>query len=188
MKSKPGGGTLRIIAGKHRGRRLASPKDDAIRPTTDRIRESLFSILGNLHDVVVVDAYAGTGALGCEALSRGARRAWFFDASSDAVALVRANLAALGEEDAAIVIASKFVNSLGRLDEDVDLVFLDPPYGSAEPSAALRALAGCRYVHDGTLLVLEQDKNDVVPDDEAFELDDQRLYGTTRLSIFRRRI
>ena len=136
---------MRVIAGKHRGRRLATLKGDAIRPTTDRVRESLFSILGSLHDLVVIDGYAGTGALGCEALSRGASRVWFFDSSRQATDLVAENLATLGETESARVITGTFTLALRSLVEEeetegIDVVFLDPPYGSSEPVAALSAL------------------------------------------------
>lgn len=175
---------MRIIAGKHRGRQLASPKDDAIRPTTDRVRESLFSIIGNLHDAVVIDGFAGTGALGCEALSRGARKVWFFDPSRAAVELVRSNLEMIGEQDAAVVVQSRFAAALDRVDEDIDIVFLDPPYGSPEPAAALDALALSSRVRARALVILEQDKADEVPQNHAFEIEDQRVYGTTRITFY----
>ena len=174
---------MRIIAGKHRGRRLATPKDEAIRPTTDRIRESLFSILGDLHDSVIVDAYAGTGALGCESLSRGARKVWFFDTSAKAITLVRENLATVGEEEAARVITGKFSKCVDQIDDDVDIVFLDPPYGSTEPALALCALAASSRARAGTLVILEQQRGDDLPEHDAFELDDQRTYGITRLTF-----
>lgn len=178
---------MRIIAGKHRGRRLATPKGDAIRPTTDRIRESLFSILGDLHDAVVIDGYAGTGALGCEALSRGAKKVWFFDTSRAAVELVRQNVEAIGEEEATVLRQANFAEGLVLVDEPVDLVFLDPPYGTGEPQLALEALAKSSAVGTGARVVLEQARGDELPTHDDFLLTDTRTYGTTRLSFFDRR-
>lgn len=177
---------MRIIAGKHRGRRLASPAGNHIRPTTDRIRESLFSILGDLHDLVVVDGYAGTGAFGCEALSRGARKVWFFDASRAAVQLVRQNVATLGEQDQAVITQARFVEGLLAVDDDIDVVFLDPPYGSTEPAAALAALVATARLRDDSVVVLEQGRDDEVPELPELTRTDERLYGSTRLSFFAR--
>lgn len=177
---------MRIIAGKHRGRRLASPSNDKIRPTTDRVRESLFSILGPLQDFIVVDGYAGTGALGLEAISRGARKVWFFDVSRDALELVNTNLETLGEQDTALVASGRFVRLLELVDESIDVVFLDPPYGSDEPRIALEALAACEQVSRDTMIVLEQDVRDELPGIDAFEAYDERRYGDTRITFLYR--
>lgn len=177
---------MRIIAGKHRRRVLATPKDDAIRPTADRVRESIFSILGDFGDLTVVDAYAGTGALGCEALSRGARKVWFFDSSRRAVELVRKNIETLGEGEAAIVVPSSFERGIAVVDEAIDVVFLDPPYRSEHGAAALALLASSEHVTSETVVVLEQDRDEAPPEDAAFEVSDGRIYGTTRVTFYRR--
>ncbi len=174
---------MRIIAGIHRGRRLASPSGQsrAIRPTTDRVRESLFSILGDLHGAIVVDGFAGTGAFGCEAISRGAEHVWFFDVSRQAIALVRENLARIGEEDRATVITGAFADRLSLVDRTVDLVFLDPPYGSGEAKTALAAISRSDRVDADTLLVLEQHVDDPLPSPDEASIHDERTYGDTRL-------
>lgn len=178
---------MRIIAGKHRGRRIGAPRSNAIRPTIDRVRESLFAILGDLHDAVVVDGYAGTGALGLEALSRGARRAFFFDRSRDAITLVRENLELLGESKNATVVQGAFVSSLGQLTEEVDIVFLDPPYGSGELPGALDALSASPHIRADCLVVVEQEDREEAVEHPAFEFDEARKYGNTRITLLYRR-
>ncbi|HZU24180.1 MAG TPA: 16S rRNA (guanine(966)-N(2))-methyltransferase RsmD [Bryobacteraceae bacterium] len=118
---------LRVIAGEFRSRRLKTPHGSDVRPTPDRLREALFNVLApSIADRVFVDAYAGTGAVGIEALSRGARRALFIERSRVAAAIIRGNLASLGIEDRAEVIVGKAATELPRL--EADIVFLDPPY------------------------------------------------------------
>jgi 16S rRNA (guanine966-N2)-methyltransferase len=131
---------MRIIAGEFRSRRLLSLPGDEIRPTPDRLRETLFNILRNeIEDAVFVDAYAGTGAVGIEALSRGARHAVFLEKNREAAALIHANLRALDIERRARVIQGSAALYLGTL--DADIIFIDPPYPREhEYQAALDAL------------------------------------------------
>ncbi len=124
---------MRVIAGRHGGRRLQAPAGEATRPTSDRVREALFSILGaRVEGAHVLDLFAGSGALGIEALSRGAAAATFVDAAPDAVRVLRGNLAALGEE-AEVVHgdALRWLRAAPRRARQYDLVFLDPPYRRA---------------------------------------------------------
>jgi 16S rRNA (guanine(966)-N(2))-methyltransferase RsmD len=131
---------MRVIAGEFRSRRLQSMPGDEVRPTSDRLRETLFNILGALVEgAVFVDAYAGTGAVGIEALSRGARQAVFIEKNRKAANLIQTNLAALGIENRARVIVGPAPLYLGGL--SADIVFLDPPYPKEhEYRAALEAL------------------------------------------------
>lgn len=131
---------MRIIGGEFRSRRLRAPAGRQVRPTPDRLRESLFDVLGEqVRGAVFLDAYAGCGAVGIEALSRGAARAIFLEHSRSAVQRIRENLAALGLEDRAEVVHGDARKRLGSL--AADIVFLDPPYDRPqELEAALRAL------------------------------------------------
>ncbi len=126
---------MRVIAGHLGGRRLGAPPGRTTRPTSDRVREALFSMLGGLDGLAVLDLFAGSGALGIEALSRGARRAVFVERDAGALAALRANLAALGlEEQRAQVRAGDALRALraaAARAETYDLVFLDPPYRHA---------------------------------------------------------
>jgi len=129
---------MRIISGSARGLTLATPKDQRVRPTTDRVRESLFSILGNLHDLIVLDAFAGTGALGCEALSRGAAFCYFFDPSKDSITLVKENLSRVKATDRASTQQRPMTQALPTITQHtLDLVFLDPPYHTTLAHEAL---------------------------------------------------
>ena len=124
---------MRIIGGTYGGRRLKAPRNDAVRPTGERVREAIFNLLGPLDDMAVLDLFAGTGALGLEALSRGASRVVFVDAAGAAVRLVRENIALLGDTgDAALIVehgdALKFARRLGERGERFDLILIDPPY------------------------------------------------------------
>jgi 16S rRNA (guanine966-N2)-methyltransferase len=132
---------VRIVAGTYGGRRLAAPRGGRTRPTADRVREALFSMLGPLADARVLDLFAGSGALGLEALSRGAAEATFVDSSPAAVRAVRANLESLGADaDVRRADARAFLRNARAAGRQYDLVFLDPPYQRA--GAVAEALAG----------------------------------------------
>jgi 16S rRNA (guanine966-N2)-methyltransferase len=131
---------VRVIAGEFRSRRLKTIPGLATRPTPDRLRETLFNILGSqVVDAVFLDAYAGTGAVGIEALSRGARQAIFIERSKNAAQVIRENLAALGIESRALLVTTSVASSLAHY--KADIVFLDPPYErEAEYASAFQAL------------------------------------------------
>jgi len=123
---------MRIVGGKYRGRRLASPRGLAIRPTSDRVREAVFDVLGKVEGASVLDLFAGTGALGLEALSRGAVRAVFVDGGPPSLAVIRRNIQGLLLEQYTRVIQAHLPGRPGRLGDEsgpFDLIFLDPPYG-----------------------------------------------------------
>jgi 16S rRNA (guanine966-N2)-methyltransferase len=173
---------MRVVAGRFGGRRIDAPRGRDTRPTSDRVREALFSILGPaVEGARVLDLYAGSGALGIEALSRGASSATFVDSAPRAVAAVRRNLESLGAE--AAVERSDAVSYLKRAGGQFDLVFLDPPYSSAarqaqELSERLPAVLAMDYV-----IVTESDKR--APLELDFPLADERVYGDTRIAIHR---
>ena len=130
---------MRVIAGEFRSRRLKSIPGDATRPTPDRLRETLFDILAaRIEGAVFLDAYAGTGAVGIEALSRGARHAFFLEKDRHAVETIRENLAALQLERRATVVKGPVVLTLGR--SPADIVFLDPPYAQEREYPAVLEL------------------------------------------------
>ena len=168
---------MRIIAGQYRGSKLVSPDDGRIRPTSDRVRESLFSILGNVHGKRVLDLFAGTGALGIEALSRGATHATFVDTSNDALTIIRKNLERVDED--VRVVASKVPKVFGQLDGTYDLVFLDPPYETDLIVAALDGLVPLIDVN--TTIVCETAKSIDIELPDGFALTDERIYGKTKL-------
>ena len=174
---------MRVVAGAYRGRRIEAPQGRATRPTSDRVREALFSILGPIEGVRVLDLFAGSGALGIEALSRGAADAVFVDSDARAVAAVRRNLAALGA-DAEVYRRDAFA-WLGAASGAFDLVFADPPYSSASRTAGRLSELLPPLLTDISLTVTESDKRD--PLLLAMPLIDERIYGDTRIAIHRGR-
>ncbi len=151
------------------------------------MREALFARVGSLAEVAVLDLFAGTGALGIEALSRGAERAIFVERSAAVVAVLRANLAALGLEAASQVVradAATAVRRLARRGERFDLVFLDPPYASPEAGRTLRALASSGILRQGSRVVLETSRHAELEEVPGLVRLDERGYGDTRVIRF----
>lgn len=187
---------LRIVGGADRGRRLVVPQSEAVRPTSDRAREALFNILSHGDYAAaagppfagrpVLDAFAGTGALGLEALSRGASAAAFIENDRDALAALRRNIAALGREDGAYVFAGDAVRP-PRAPFACAVVFLDPPYNSGLAAPALAALAASGWLAPDALAIVEiaAASGDVLPP-AGFSIVDQRVYGAARLVFLRR--
>jgi 16S rRNA (guanine(966)-N(2))-methyltransferase RsmD len=173
---------VRIVAGAYGGRRLQAPPGRSTRPTSDRVREALFSILGEaVVGARVLDLFAGSGALGIEALSRGAGEAVFVESDARAVAAVRANLAAIGAE--ADVHRRDAFAWLAGAERTFDLVFADPPYSSAGLTAGRLAELLPPLLTDSSLTVTESDKRD--PLILAMPLVNERTYGDTRIAIHR---
>ena len=171
---------MRVIAGRYGGRRLVAPPGRATRPTSDRVREALFSILGPVEGAAVLDLFAGSGALGIEALSRGAARATFVDSGPRAVAAIRANLESLGA-DAGVhrLDAAAFVGKASAAGDAYDLVFLDPPY--REAAGLGRVISLDPVLAPGARVVAESDRR--APVELDLPLTDERRYGDTLIRI-----
>jgi 16S rRNA (guanine966-N2)-methyltransferase len=177
---------VRIVGGSLRGRVLRAPGGAATRPTSEKVREAVFDILGSVAGDHVLDLFAGSGALGIEALSRGAIHATFVDAARPAVAAIRNNLRELGLEDRATVVPSDAVASAARRQPNAPwrLVFVDPPYRSDLATRAVLALPGERLA-PGAVVVIEHDRHNAPPDLLGSLLrTDQRRYGDTLISFF----
>jgi len=177
---------LRVTGGNLSGRRFRVPQG-AVRPTSDRVREALFGRLGDLAGLRVLDLYAGSGALGIEALSRGAARVAFVEQAAATLRVLRANLAELGIESFASVVAGDVpaaVRRLGRAGERFDLVLVDPPYASEEPVRAFEALVGSAVLCAGAMVVLERDRRHPSPGVAGLAALDERRYGDTVLARF----
>jgi len=176
-----------VIAGEAKGRRLTGIRSSAIRPTSDRVREALFSALGAaVPGARVLDLYAGSGALGIEALSRGAASAVFVDSDREAVAAIRANLALTGTDDRASVVRLSVASFLaaGR-HGPFDLVFLDPPYAQGPPVQDLEALVAGGLLDGGASVVLETRGPELIPPVEGLAVVSRRRYGDTTLVFLR---
>ena len=182
---------MRIIAGKYRGKSLLSPSDESIRPTSDRARESVFNILAsrlspNFDGLKVLDLFAGTGALGLEALSRGAATVVFVDTGAEARGLIRDHIEACGAGGVAKLLRRDATN-LGPAGTmgPMDLVFLDPPYGKGLGEQALVSLRDGNWLAQNALVVLEEGVDVPVDLPTGFVLDDRREYGAAAIHFIR---
>ena len=161
---------MRVIAGALKGRRLKAPTWEGLRPTSDRLRETLFNVIApNIAGALVLDGYAGTGAIGIEALSRGARGVTFVEQDPRAVALIASNLASCGLSDAYTIVRAPFEAAAASLPAGpnftpFDIVLLDPPYRTSRAEAPTHILeAASRLVGPHAILVLEHGRRDAVP-------------------------
>ncbi|MXO73876.1 16S rRNA (guanine(966)-N(2))-methyltransferase RsmD [Altererythrobacter aerius] len=179
---------MRIIAGEWRGRKLAAPKGDLTRPTADRTRETLFNMLasrlGTFDGLVVADLFAGSGALGIEALSRGAASCLFVENDAGAIDVIRANIAAVGARDRAEVRRGS-VMDLGPVPAPYDLVLLDPPYGTGAAAVALDRMGRLGWIGPATLIAAETSARETV-DVRSLEIEAERKVGKGKLWLLRK--
>ncbi|MFZ0987418.1 MAG: 16S rRNA (guanine(966)-N(2))-methyltransferase RsmD [Xanthobacteraceae bacterium] len=182
---------MRVVGGRLRGRALAGPKSPVIRPTADRLRESLFNILLHAYDdpitgARVLDLFAGTGALGIEALSRGASFALLVDDSAEARALIRENVAAFGLGGVTRIFR-RDATKLGPAHpvEPFSLAFLDPPYGQGLAAAALIAARDGGWFMPGALIVVEEAAKSAFAPRLAFSVLERRVYDDTEFVVCR---
>ena len=181
---------VRIIGGKFKGRKLRSVRGIRTRPTADRTREAIFNIIAfQVQDLRVLDLFAGTGALGIEALSRGAQSAVFIDNSNSALSILRENLTGLSVESSTRVIQWDLAANLKPLlskPQAFDLVFMDPPYNKNLVVPALGHLHTSQALDSGALIIVEHSQPEPVePDPVLFDIVDHRKYGKTLVSFFK---
>jgi 16S rRNA (guanine(966)-N(2))-methyltransferase RsmD/pantetheine-phosphate adenylyltransferase len=180
---------MRVIAGKYGGRRLTSPTNDDIRPTTDRAKENLFNILQNsLQDAVVVDLFSGSGALGIEALSRGAKKVYFCDSAGKSLALTKSNLSFVPIGDYEII-KGDFNDCLAKLNLrgiKADIVLCDPPYDLLLGGSILDRLSNLQLLNCGGKVIIEHYSYDKDISSEIYSLVDKRKYGDTSISFFQK--
>lgn len=190
MRSRLGaryGARMRVIAGRYGGRRLTAPRGRTTRPTSDRVREALFAMLGDVEGARVLDLFAGTGALGIEALSRGAGRAVFVEPDRSAIEAIETNIAALGLDGEQAQVrrehADEALERARKRKETYDLILIDPPYGQAlqlgpRLSAALAGVLASR-----ARVVTESDRR--MPLRLGLAVEKQRRYADTTIAIYR---
>lgn len=178
---------MRIIAGEWRGRKLVAPKGDATRPTADRTRETLFSMLasrlGTFEGLSVLDLFAGSGALGLEALSRGAAHCLFVEQEADAVKAIRANIDTF-DARAGSQVQQGSVMSLGPAKVPHDLILLDPPYDTGAGQVALDRMARLGWIGPATWIALETRKDEDVAI-KALDIEAERVVGKAKLTLLR---
>jgi len=178
---------VRIVAGEWRGRKLIAPKGESTRPTADRTRETLFSMLtsrlGSFEGLAVVDLFAGSGALGLETLSRGAAHCLFVEQEANALNAIHGNIAALGARGRCEVRAAS-VLSLAATRHTYDLILLDPPYGTGAGQVALDRLLRLGWIGAGTWMALETGADETVAV-KGLTLSAERRVGKAKLSLLR---
>ncbi len=180
---------MRVIAGTARSLPLKCPKGMDTRPTTDRIKETLFNILQPYtQDSVFVDCFSGSGAIGIEAVSRGAKKAYFIENAQAAVSCIEANLAFTKFADRAVILKQDAVSALNSIfEKEVDIVFMDPPYGQDLEKQMLSVLRNHRYVTEETLIIVEADiKTDFSYAEEmGYEIVKEKKYKTNKHMFLR---
>jgi 16S rRNA (guanine966-N2)-methyltransferase len=179
---------MRIVGGKYRGLRLKAPGDDRVRPTTDRVREAIFNILahGTLarpRGMRVLDMFAGTGAFGLEALSRGAEHATFIDSAASSLKLVRQNAAHMGVSDQCTLIKSDALH-LPKATQAAGLVFADPPYGKKLLEPALVAAVAAGWIDADSYILAETASKDVIEPMPQLIVEKEWSYGQSKITRF----
>ena len=176
---------MRIITGEFRGRKLISPPTKDVRPTTDRVKEAIFSILApEIADAVVLDLFAGSGSLGIEAISRGAKHVYFCDNSEKSISVIRQNIVKLGISDRVTIANCDFKRISSRITKKVDIVLIDAPYNMCEYADILMSLKNGEFLADPATILIERDKSKggyEVP--APFALHKVKKYGNTEVDI-----
>ena len=176
---------MRIIAGKKRGMKLLGFEGESIRPTTDRVKENIFNMIAPyVADAVVLDLFAGTGALSLEAISRGAAKAVLCEQSASSQKIIRQNLSKTGFSEACTLICGDCFTYLAKCSQKFTLIFLDPPYNTGLLEKALHGIARCGCLADGGLVVAECDGPERPEAVEGLTLVKERKYGRTYILIY----
>lgn len=179
---------MRVITGSVRGKKLEAVPGEETRPTSDRIKESIFNIIQfDLEGRTVLDLFAGTGQLGIEALSRGAKRAFFVEMSRAALEVTRRNLAHTGFSERSQTVGGEALQFIGGTREKFDIIFLDPPYGSALMEKALRKISEFDILRTGGIIVCECGLKESLPElDKPYTAGKRYEYGGKSVAIYTR--
>ncbi len=179
---------MRVIAGKARSMPLACPKGDGTRPTTDRIKETLFNMLQcDVPGAVFCDFFSGSGAIGIEALSRGAKHAYFVENNKEAVECIKKNVTFTKVSDDATIIARDVRDALYEIHDTADIIFMDPPYSEGIEFDIMQMLKNSRIINEYTIIIIEADiKNDLSDiEDLGYVMYKEKCYKTNKHVFFR---
>ena len=177
---------MRVISGLAKGRRLFSPDTLKVRPATDKVKEAIFNILGNLEEVQVLDLFAGTGSVGIEALSRGAKYCTFVEADRKIAAYIEKNLEHCQLKEKSLVLKMKVQQAIPFLEKKerkFDLFFIDPPYDQHLLNPTLKLISNSLLLNSHSLLVCEHSGRELPQVQEKLEINDQRQYGQTFITF-----
>jgi 16S rRNA (guanine(966)-N(2))-methyltransferase RsmD len=176
---------MRIVGGKYRGKKLVSPLDTNTRPTLDKTRESIFNIIGpDIYDSVCLDLFAGSGALGIEAISRGASKVYINDIHSNAIKVIKENVSSLKDLEVDVIISSKdYKVFLDDVNEKFDIIFLDPPYPMKVNNDIIEYMYSKGLISDGCIFVVETLKEDNIEASFEYRKRKEYVYGKSKLTI-----
>lgn len=188
MKILLGGLGVRVISGSARGLKLNTPGDDRVRPTTDRVKESMFNIVQDwVYDSQVLDLFAGSGALGIEALSRGASQAVFCDNSLDSIKIIKSNIEKARVVDRSQIVSGDFKRCLRDMEaknQSFDMIFVDPPYYKELFEEVLDTIRACKILKKDGIVIVEHDAKKPIGQVEGLEVYKEKKYGITMLTFY----
>lgn len=188
MKILLGGLGVRVISGSARGLKLNTPGDDRVRPTTDRVKESMFNIVQDwVYDSQVLDLFAGSGALGIEALSRGASQAVFCDNSLDSIKIIKSNIEKARVVDRSQIVSDDFRRCLRDMEaknQSFDMIFVDPPYYKGLFEEVLDTIRACKILKKDGIVIVEHDAKRPIGQVEGLEVYKEKKYGITMLTFY----
>ena len=188
MKILLGGLGVRVISGSARGLKLNTPGDDRVRPTTDRVKESMFNIIQDwVYDSQVLDLFAGSGALGIEALSRGASQAVFCDNSLDSIKIIKSNIEKARVVDRSQIVSGDFKRCLRDMEaknQSFDMIFVDPPYYKGLFEEVLDTIRSCKILKKDGIVIVEHDAKKPIGQVEGLEVYKEKKYGITMLTFY----
>jgi RNA methyltransferase, rsmD family len=183
-----GGLGVRVISGSARGLKLNTPGDDRVRPTTDRVKESMFNIVQDwVYDSQVLDLFAGSGALGIEALSRGASQAVFCDNSLDSIKIIKSNIEKARVADRSQIVSGDFKRCLRDMEaknKSFDMIFVDPPYYKGLFEEVLDTIRSCKILKKDGIVIVEHDAKKPIGQVEGLEVYKEKKYGITMLTFY----
>jgi RNA methyltransferase, rsmD family len=183
-----GGLGVRVISGSARGLKLNTPGDDRVRPTTDRVKESMFNIVQDwVYDSQVLDLFAGSGALGIEALSRGASQAVFCDNSLDSIKIIKSNIEKARVVDRSQIVSGDFKRCLRDMEaknQSFDMIFVDPPYYKELFEEVLDTIRACKILKKDGIVIVEHDAKKPIGQVEGLEVYKEKKYGITMLTFY----
>jgi len=179
---------MRIIAGSSRGRKLISPSDSDVRPTIDRVKESMFNIINPyIRDAVILDLFSGTGNLALEAISRGAEKAYLVDNSRKSLSIIKENIELLKFQEQCTVIENDYISAIKDMKEKIDIIFLDPPYDEGFISKSLSIIEQNDILNEDGIIVAEhKNAEEMPPGNEYLEIIKSKKYGIMTITIYRK--
>lgn len=188
MKILLGGLGVRVISGSARGLKLNTPGDDRVRPTTDRVKESMFNIVQDwVYDSQVLDLFAGSGALGIEALSRGASQAVFCDNSLDSIKIIKSNIEKARVVDRSQIVSGDYKRCLRDMEaknQSFDMIFVDPPYYEGLFEEVLDTIRSCKILKKDGIVIVEHVAKKPIGQVEGLEVYKEKKYGITMLTFY----